>query len=445
MKFWKIFLVPLTILVLFFAGCSTAGNQADPQTQTTPVGRGNISLNVNGSGKIAISNDANLGFGSGGKLVTLNVKEGDTVTKGMVLAKLDTASLELALSQAQVGLDQAKIAQTAANTGLTAAQFNLDRTQAVSEIKDAITNAEWTIKAAQVSLDQAKASNDTTAINIMTAYIMSAQGELYNQQKKLQTLLNQPEYAGVLTYNIFGETYDRLTVEDVHLKELAVESAQQTVDQSQHNIDQAQKNIDYIQKQLNDATITAPFDGIVARLNYKQGDIIPPPTISPQVLIYLVDNNNLEADINIDEMDVPRVKAGQNASISIDAFPGTSLEGKVTSVATIPNAQAAAAGATVYVAKVSFLVPQGMAIKAGMSANASIMTSEANNVLIVPNQAIKTDSQGNNYVEMINGGNIVKQTVVKGMSDSSNTEIVSGLQQGDQVVAPVTTGKWSIQ
>ncbi len=447
MKIWKIVLIPLIILILVLpvAACSTTSSQPDTQKQLATVTRGDLMLKVNGSGKIAISNYANLSFGSGGKLAVLNVKEGDTVTKGTVLAKLDTASLEVALSQAQVALDQFKIAQTAANSALTAAQFNLDKTQAVSEIKDAITNAEWTIKAAQVSLDQARLSNDASAYNTMAAYINTAQLELYNQQKKLQTLLNQPTYAGVLTYNIFDQTYDRLTVEDVHLKELAVQSAQQTVDQAQHNIDQAQKNIDYVQKQLNDATITAPFDGIVAVLNYKQGDIIPSPTVSPQVIIYLVDNSNLEADINVDEMDVPSVQIGQRAIINVDAFPGTTLEGKVFSVSTVPNAQAAATGATVYTAKISFTVPQGMAIKAGMNSNAAIVTSQRNNVLLVPNQAIKTDGQGKNYVEMMNSEKMVDQTIVKGLSDSSKTEIVSGLKEGDKVMAPVTVGKWSIQ
>ena len=141
MRIWRFILLPLIvfILVLPLTACRTASSQSVDSTQLIPVSRGDLILKVSGSGKIAISKDANLSFSSGGKLAVLNVKEGDVITKGTVLAKLDTASLELAASQAKVALDQAKIAQTAASTALTAAQFNLDKTQAVADIKDQIT------------------------------------------------------------------------------------------------------------------------------------------------------------------------------------------------------------------------------------------------------------------------------------------------------------------
>ena len=79
-------------------------------------------------------------------------------------------------------------------------------------------------------------------------------------------LLSGPEYAGVVTYDILGQTYDRLTVEDVRIKELEVEAAQKSVNLAKSGIVQAQKNIDYTQKQIKDSTIVAPFIGVVATL-----------------------------------------------------------------------------------------------------------------------------------------------------------------------------------
>ena len=98
MKFWKILMIPSLVIVLLAlpvatACSSSAASQQAPSLQQIPVVRGDLITKVNGSGKVAILNYANLSFGSGGKLVTLNVAEGDKVTKGKVLAQLDTASL----------------------------------------------------------------------------------------------------------------------------------------------------------------------------------------------------------------------------------------------------------------------------------------------------------------------------------------------------------------
>jgi HlyD family secretion protein len=475
MKPWKTILLFLIIpaLVLSIAACGTS-NQPVAQVQKIPVTRGNLTFSVNGSGKIAVSTDANLSFGSGGTLKTLNVKEGDKVTKGAVLAALDTSSLEVQLAQARVAQDQARLAQTQAQnalnqaqlaqiqtkSALAAAQFNLDRTQAVSDIKDEITKMVEQIKYAEMLAQDALAHNDSDGANYWRAQKTSYQIEYARDQKRLMDLLSNPEYTGTgaLTYNIMGQTYNRLTVEDVQMKELAVEAAQKAVDQSNNGItlgqqalDQSkdgialtQQSLDYIQKQINDATITAPFDGVVVTLYHKLGDIIPSPVAAPQMIVYMVDNVNLEADVNIDEMDIPSIRIGQKAVVSVDALSGTTLEGRVFLVSTIPNTQAAATGVTAYTVKISFSAPQALVIKAGMNTSADIITGEQNNILLVPNQAIKTDNQGKNYVQMMNGDKAIKQTIVKGLSNKSETEVTSGLNEGDQVVTPVTDGKWSL-
>lgn len=351
------------------------------------------------------------------------------------------------MEQAKVSLDQAYITQIQANSSLTNAQFNLDKIQAVADIKDAITKLQQQITAAQVNMttDDAK-------------YVASLQTELAAQNNKLATLLGTYEYTGAnstITYNIY-ETYDRLVVADARMKELAVEAAQKVVDQTasgitlaQNNIDQAndgiilaQKNSDDIQKQIDDSTITAPFDGTAAAVYYDQGDIIPSPAYTPQIVIYLVDTGTLEVDANIDELDVPAVQTGQTANISIDALPGAALQGTVSSISVIPNAQTAAAGAIAYVVKVAFSVPEGLAVKAGMNASVNIITQEHKNVLLLPGDAIKQDNQGKTYVQVMNNQNITNQPVVIGIRDSTHTEIVSGLKEGDKVLTGIT---WSLQ
>ena len=108
MKAWKFIWGPLIILVMSVTACSSAANRAVRPVQQITAIRGDLITNISGNGKISIVTDAKLSFGSGGKLATLNVKEGDRVTNGQVLAKLDTSALELAQAQGKVAQDQAQ-------------------------------------------------------------------------------------------------------------------------------------------------------------------------------------------------------------------------------------------------------------------------------------------------------------------------------------------------
>jgi multidrug efflux pump subunit AcrA (membrane-fusion protein) len=150
-------------------------------------------------------------------------------------------------------------------------------------------------------------------------------------------------------------------------------------------------------------------------------------------------------DASIGEMDIPAVQPGQNAIISVNAVPGTTINGMVSSIAIVPNAQSAAVRTSAYAVKVNFTVPQWLSVKAGMNAGVDIVTNEIKNVLLLPNAAIKKDNLGKNYVKIMNGQQIVRKSVVTGLSNNVQTEIVSGLNDGDKVIIDNPAGKWSLQ
>ena len=297
--------------------------------------------------------DARPSFSNGGKISRLNIKEGDRVTQGMVLAQMETDSLELALSQARVAeaqaqvaltqaqttLNQMQLAQTQAESALTSAQFNLDRTQAVSDIKDDITKLEWQITNAEMLVRDALVRNDLEGAQYWKVEQANYQMELGKQQQKLTELLAKDEYAGIAVYEIQGEKYDRLVVEDVRLKQQQVLIAQQTIDQAKLNVQQAdqtitqaaralaqtQNNIEFTQKQINEATIIAPFTGIIASLDAKEGDFVASPGVSSGTVIYMVDPHSLEISTEVDEIDVARILDNQKTLINLDALPGSQI------------------------------------------------------------------------------------------------------------------------
>ena len=475
------------MIIMGSAACGQgSGNAA--QSQIT-VARGDLTVKVNGSGKTAYANDAKLAFGSAGKVDLLAVKKLDSVKKGTVLARLNTDNLELSLSQAktgeaqaqvaqsqsQVALTQAQIGETQAQSALsqaeyslTAAQFNLDRSQTVSDIKDAINDLQIQISTIKANQTQAQALGDTAAASALNQNLNATNLELAKQNKKLADLLAKDEYAlsaDSPTYVIIaGDKYNRLSVEDVRMKQKQVEAAQLAVTQAKQGIDQAKQNTElagksveqtkralaqaqqntaYIQKQITEATIIAPFDGIVSGLDVKQGDFLATPGLSTGTPIYLIDPSSLEISAEIDEIDVAGVKPNQKVAISLDALPEAKFEGIVTAISVTPIVKQVNTGVVAYEAKISFVGNPPAEAKAGMTANVDIVTGAKKDVLLVPNKSIKRNAQGQTVVNVVINQKTEERQVRLGLTDGSQTEVISGLQAGDKVVKLIKDGSKS--
>jgi macrolide-specific efflux system membrane fusion protein len=476
MRGWRVLTVLsfIIIIALVATACNPFGNQSQNQQQLVQVTKGDLIIKANGSGKVGVDLDATPSFSTGGKIIKLNVKEGDKVEKGAVLAQFETDNLELSLSQAklaeaqaQTAVVQAQVAQTQsqsaitqAETSLATAQFNLDRTQAVSDIKDEITKLQWKIQMAELRVQETLVISQHDAADYWSQQIVSYQKDLDKQNTKLTDLLDKDEYQGqgALTYNIMGQTYDRLTVEDVRMKQLQVKSAQQAVDEATQNLELAKQNIEQAQqsleqatkaagvaeKNLQDATVIAPVAGTAVRVDVKEGDILPASSISPSTPIYLIDLNSIQVAAQIDEIDIAGVKLGQKVIISLDSAPGIQYQGSVKSISMVPVANPQNSGVVVYEVKIGFANPPPPEVKPGMSATVDIVTVEHQGVLLISNRAIKEDNQGNSVVEVMVNQKIETRPVKIGISDGVNTEITSGLNQGDTVVITRATQSTSL-
>lgn len=405
MRHWRIVIVLLITLVLIGTiGCNPFGSgEAETTEQLVEVVRGDLAVTVSGSGNIEVSNEANLAFGSGGKVAEIYVNEGDQVSPGNVIAKLDTSSLELALVQAQV-------TQTQAQLTLETAQYALEQTQAlypkpaeVSAAQLAVSGARQAVDYAELQLDKAITPYD---IERWTKELKEAEENLRAAEFNLSKVLSTPD------------------AEEVALKRLQVEVAQQS-------LELADKSLELAQKQLDEAIITAPFDGIIAKVYVEEGDIVSPPTMAPKTIAYLVDLTSMELEIEVDEIDIATVQPGQRAVIEVDALPDLKLEGKVSSISLVPKE---ASGVVVYDVKIELGIAAEAGLRVGMSATADIIIAERSDVLLVPDRAVTQDSQGNPVVEVMVNGQAEEREVVIGISDGFQTEIVVGLEEGEKVV-----------
>jgi HlyD family secretion protein len=443
MRGWKFLSIAVILVLVIVAASACSSNSSGIQQQQVAVTKGDLIIKVNGSGKVVVDIDAEPYF-PGGKVSQLFVKEGDPVSKGMVLAKLETDALELALSQAQVGqaqaqagLTQVQSAQIQAEIALAAAQFNLDRTKAVSDILDEITQAQMDVAVAQALDDEAHIYSDSDRISFWGPRILELKITLAEKQQKLVDLLSKDEFTGEFLY-LQGQKYDRLAVEDARIKQLQVTSAQLSVQQALQNIDQARKTanqaakaVALAQKQLNDATIISPINGTAVTINAKEGEIAL--SSSGSVPMYVADLSTLRINAQIDEIDIASVKIGQKVNIKLDSSPNTQYEGKVISVSLAPVANPQNSGVVVYEVEVGFVTPPPE-VKLGMSATVDIISIERLDTLIIPSRAVKTDSQGKIVIDVMVNQKIETRQIQTGVSDGINTEVISGLNSGEIVI-----------
>jgi len=423
------------------------GEEEEIAQQLVRVVRGDLIVSVSGAGNIDVSNEAEPTFGVGGKIDKIYVEEGDEVSEGAVLARLDTGALELALTQAQVALTKQQVAVTQAQLGVTQAQlavtqaevaletakFNLDRMEDVAEAQDDITDAEYELKVAQAKWKEAIRWGDNYIINYWKNEVVIAQVKLAQAQLDLAEILADPDYAG-------------LVVDEVVIKQLQVEAAEQSLEAARQSLEQAQQSVEVAkqsleharqsveqaQKQLDEATIIVPFGGTIVSVNVSEGDTV----LATKTIVRLMDLASMELKVDLDEIDIPIIKLNQRAIIGVDALPTLQFEGKVTFISSVSTVEA---GVVRYSTTVSFNVPEGSALKVGMSATADIIINERRNVLLVPDRAIERDSSGNPMIKVKVGEQIQERPVVIGISDGFQTEIVDGLDEGEIVVVESQT------
>ena len=378
MKRWEIAVVFLLCLALTGAvACLPFRGQGVKQEvapQPVEVVRGDLTVSVSGSGSIGVANEASLAFDDSGKVDKIYVDEGDVVKEGQALAVL-----------VPVDTDALELALSQAKLNLAQAEASVDQADASQ------AQAEAALEEAQYNLQQLERYHAT-----------------YEQRRVAKLQISA------------AESQVKAAEAQVQAAELAVDVARQAVNEAA--------------SKLEAETLTAPFDGVVTAVNAEEGDIISSPGMSQVAIVHLIDLATMELGVDLDEIDIPGVALEQRAVISVDALPDVQLEGRVTHISPLPTLEA---GVTLYKVKIGFDVPQGSGLRVGMSATADIITNERSGVLLVPNRAIKQDSQGNPVVGVMVGEQIEQRPVVVGISDGFHTEIIDGLDEGETVAVEI--------
>ncbi len=375
---------------------------------------------VSASGKIQPKRLVNISADTPGRVVDLAVNEGDRIKKGQFLLQIDPRSL-----------------RTRVDSGTASMQ------------------------AAQLSLDQMRQSIETASVQIEQArQTLKRQQDLWSRQLTTR------------------EALDKAT-NDAKAAESALQERQRAADAQASRVKQERAGLDNARYDLSKVRIESPIDGIVTRRNIQEGETAVVGTMNNAgtVLLTLADMSAIQAEIEVDETNIPSVQFGQKATISIDAIPDRTFKGHVTEIGSSPiqatgtgtgNATAQATNFKVVVV-LDELVPD---VRPGFTATADIVTATRTAVVAAPIPAVavreliheangqivrapRTDQRRARTVEptavaaelepgqtrketegvfVLRGGRAEFVPIKVGIAGDRYFEVLSGLKAGDQVI-----------
>jgi len=413
--------------------------EATADYETVTVRRDTIVATVNSSGSVLPREQITLVFPSGGLLAEIKVQTGQKVESGQELARLDTRQLEWSVAQAEATLksSEARLAQVKAGpsaTELAAAEASLESAQALYEaarnklgLKDEqLSIAESDLKRAELALQDAQAAYDRVAwlpeIGMLPQAAALERATLDYQR----ALANYKLQVAAVDDTSFKSAAAQLAQAKAQLENLRRTPTAEELAIAEAQVEQAKAALEQARLRLADAVLAAPFSATVVSIGAQVGEWVGAAT----PVIVLADLEHYYIDASIDETDIGRVQVGQDAVITLDAFPDAGLKGKVTRIDPLGRV---AQGVVSYAVEIEVLSAD-VALRPNMTAITDIVVARKEGVLVVPNRAIKRDSSGRYYVEVVSENEVNERSVSIGLSNELATEVLTGLSEGEEVV-----------
>jgi HlyD family secretion protein len=426
----------------------TAAASAQPALQTATARQGNLILRASGTGTLVAASEVNLGFKTSGILTELNVKLGDQVKTGDLVATLDSTNQFLQLAQAQQSLNQltSPSAIATAQLAVTTAQANVINAQA------ALNNAKYwqnpalaqdqyaAVVLAKANLDKAQSAYDSANVgqyinNTNEATLYQA---LYNAQQAYKT--------AEFYYSMYSQAP---TTRQLNAAEASLALAQAQVVEDQNLVtaltggtvppnatgtgldalNAAKLAVQTAQANLDATKLYSPITGTVISLNNVIGD-----SVSSASVMTIADLSQSELNIYMDALDFSNLKVGYTANITFDAMPNDTFTGKVIQISPqLVTIQGNSVVQGLVLLDKSQASTTPLSLPLGVSASVDVIAAQANNVVLVPVQALHQLSPGNYAVFVVTAGKPTLRIVTVGLQDSTFAEIKTGLKAGDVV------------
>jgi RND family efflux transporter MFP subunit len=197
---------------------------------------------------------------------------------------------------------------------------------------------------------------------------------------------------------------------------------------AQQQVEAAEEALEDAEELRAESLVLAPFAGTVIHIAVDEGD----PVSEGSELIQVAEMQQFELSVNIDEVDLPLISVGADASIVLEAFPDRVIESEIYSIA---RRAEIIGGTTVFPAQVRFDGEDDLLILPGMNAEVEITAEVRRDVLLLPEGSFQTVGR-RTFVEVLENGEIEEREIRTGIRSGGMVEIADGLNEGDEVVLP---------
>jgi HlyD family secretion protein len=323
-------------LIVVLGGALVAANvyfkrEKGVEVQVEKIKKHDLESIVSASGKIQARTTVNISANTMGRVTRLAVEEGNRVKAGQFLLEIDPRQLRTQVVRGEAGLSAQQTAVAQARVQLESAKSSL------------------------------KLAQDT----------LKRQQDLWKEQLTTKQDLDRAE-------------------NDVKLRERDVEAREASITMESTRVRQTTADLDNAKYNLGQVSIDSPIDGIVTRRNIELGENVMIGTMNNAgtVLLTIADMSIIEAELEVDETDIPNVKMGQTATVTIDAIPDKTFTAKVTEIGNSPiQATAAAASRATNFKVVVTIVEEIPEVRPGFTCTADITTATRKGVVAIPIQA----------------------------------------------------------
>jgi HlyD family secretion protein len=411
----------LAIVALGAAGlvihrrASSARQRAGLETAT--VSRRTLSATVlaTGSIKAIVGAEVKVGSRISGVVKRLPVNIGSMVRKGQLIAELDDRDTRSQLDQAAANLAAVRARLQQART--TVGTVPLEVAAQIQQAKAAVEQAEANRVNAKVKYDR---------MQHLLAEDFVAQQDVDNARTEYEVAVSQVRHA-------------QAVLDAANANASQTQLSQQDVAQTEAAVHQAQAALRYAETQLSYTRIVSPIDGVIASVSTQEGETIAAGLTAP-TFVTIIDLSQLQVDALVDETDIGRVEVGQSATFTVDSYPDEEFEGTITAI--YPKA-IIDQNVVNYDVVVTIANPRGL-LRPDMTANVTIAVATREDVLAVPNKAIRRED-GTKVVYVMQNGSPERRAVKTGWKDSAYTEILSGLKEGESVLLGDLPGRSPVQ
>lgn len=399
------------------------------------VAKRTIKEMVGASGKVFPETEVKISSDVSGEIVELYVEEGDSVVAGQLLCKVDPDTYKSMVERGEA---------------------------TVNSSKAQVANSASGVARAKAQLIQAKAQLDQIQSQLEN------QGDIHNRNVLLhkEGVISQADFENSEAALKQLQANFKSTEANVRTAEANVESAEQSKRAAEFSVKSAQASLKEMATSLKRTTIYAPMGGIVSKLNIEQGErVVGTAQMSGTEIMRIANLNSMEVQVDVSENDVLRVALGDEVEIEVDAYLDRKFQGKVTEIANSASNTGTSISlntdqVTNFIVKIRIdpdsyqdIVQKGkkFPFRPGMSASVDINTETQKDVLSIPIQSVTTREEDKDEEEemkkkkkeeeikevvFVMSADTVKMVEVKtGIQDDENIQILSGLQEGEDVVA----------